>query len=96
VSNVDSRATTNPTVHKVTYEAPTTANKVILRGRVSFHYFLFLRMIETFINVRGLTEKRRNLSWQSTKYLNFTASRARELYKRGVNATSWFSAPDLL
>jgi hypothetical protein len=53
-------------------------------------------MIETFINVRGLSEERRNLSWQSTKCLNFTMSRDRELYKRGVNATSWFSAPDLL
>jgi hypothetical protein len=96
VSNVDSRPTTNPAVHKVTHVAPTTANKVIYGGWLSLHYFLFLRMIESFINVRGLPEKRRNLSWPSAKYLNFTVCRARELYKRGVNKISWFSVPDLL
>jgi hypothetical protein len=86
VSNVDSRPT-NPAVQNVPHVAPTTAKKVKYRRRASLYYFLFLRMIESFINVRGLIQERRNFLVAAQKILktNFTASRIRELYKRGVN-----------
>jgi hypothetical protein len=76
---------TNPAVQKVTQVAP-TIKKVKYGGRVSLHYFLFLRMIETFLNVRGLGALQFVAAVQKILKTNFIASRVRETYKRGANA----------